>query len=531
MRTLTELGPHLGFAVTIIPEVTVGGRDVNSTRIRELLGEGHVAEAAALLGAALRGARQGDRGRPARPHARLPDRESRPRERGAPGAGRLRRRGSGSSRPAAAGRAAGGHQRRQAPYLQGRCGAARGGPPHRLDRRSLRAARRALASSSGCARSGASRTSTRCARRSRPTATRRAIGWRPDERARAVRARPSSGASSRRASSWPRGHGGGALVRAARRRLPRGVALDPRAPACCRCSALSVPAHLLEHLAARAALAPSHRARRRRSARPLFAAQAVGFMANNVFPLRIGEVVRAWYLARESGALRAAIFGTVIARARDRRDRRARPRRARARPRRREGRRPRDAHGALPARWRSRSRRWPSSGCSRLSRAVIELGARVWTRVLPETASERLASGLAPARRGAPRPARRRAARLGRVLLAPDLARDRRDPVRGHALALDIDLGSPRPHAPRLLRHPLWVGVAVAMPSAPGFFGPYHAACGSRSPPSGCRRRWRSRSARSRTRSSGSRPPLTGLAVVRRPLKTPLPDLAEVAPE
>ena len=50
MRTLTELGPHLGFAVTIVPEVTVGGRDVNSTRIRELLGAGQVSEAAELLG-------------------------------------------------------------------------------------------------------------------------------------------------------------------------------------------------------------------------------------------------------------------------------------------------------------------------------------------------------------------------------------------------------------------------------------------------------------------------------------------------
>jgi riboflavin kinase/FMN adenylyltransferase len=50
MRTLTDLGPHLGFAVTIVPEVTVGGRDVNSTRIRELLALGHVDEAALLLG-------------------------------------------------------------------------------------------------------------------------------------------------------------------------------------------------------------------------------------------------------------------------------------------------------------------------------------------------------------------------------------------------------------------------------------------------------------------------------------------------
>jgi len=50
MNLLTELGPHLGFSVTIVPEVTVEGRDVNSTRIRALLAEGAVEEAAALLG-------------------------------------------------------------------------------------------------------------------------------------------------------------------------------------------------------------------------------------------------------------------------------------------------------------------------------------------------------------------------------------------------------------------------------------------------------------------------------------------------
>jgi hypothetical protein len=44
----------------------------------------------------------------------------------------------------------------------------------------------------------------------------------------------------------------------------------------------------------------------------LFRATAVGFMANNVFPLRMGEVIRSWYLAREAGGSRAAIFGTVI---------------------------------------------------------------------------------------------------------------------------------------------------------------------------------------------------------------------------
>jgi len=50
MRMLTERGPHLGFSVTVVPEVQVEGRDVNSTRIRQLLGEGEVEEAALLLG-------------------------------------------------------------------------------------------------------------------------------------------------------------------------------------------------------------------------------------------------------------------------------------------------------------------------------------------------------------------------------------------------------------------------------------------------------------------------------------------------
>jgi uncharacterized membrane protein YbhN (UPF0104 family) len=46
--------------------------------------------------------------------------------------------------------------------------------------------------------------------------------------------------------------------------------------------------------------------------RPLFRATALGFMANNIFPLRVGEVIRPWYLGREVGAPSAALFGTVI---------------------------------------------------------------------------------------------------------------------------------------------------------------------------------------------------------------------------
>jgi riboflavin kinase/FMN adenylyltransferase len=50
MRLLTELGPRLGFAVTIIPEVTVDEGDVNSTRIRRLLSDGLPEIAARMLG-------------------------------------------------------------------------------------------------------------------------------------------------------------------------------------------------------------------------------------------------------------------------------------------------------------------------------------------------------------------------------------------------------------------------------------------------------------------------------------------------
>jgi uncharacterized protein (TIRG00374 family) len=46
--------------------------------------------------------------------------------------------------------------------------------------------------------------------------------------------------------------------------------------------------------------------------RPLFRATAIGFMTNNIFPLRVGEVIRPWYLGREVGAPSAALFGTVV---------------------------------------------------------------------------------------------------------------------------------------------------------------------------------------------------------------------------
>ncbi len=50
MRMLTELGPKLGFAVTIVPEVTIDEGNVNSTTIRKLLVEARIEEVSRMLG-------------------------------------------------------------------------------------------------------------------------------------------------------------------------------------------------------------------------------------------------------------------------------------------------------------------------------------------------------------------------------------------------------------------------------------------------------------------------------------------------
>lgn len=44
----------------------------------------------------------------------------------------------------------------------------------------------------------------------------------------------------------------------------------------------------------------------------LFRAQALGFMVNNLLPLRVGEFVRAWFLARQHGLSGTSILGTVV---------------------------------------------------------------------------------------------------------------------------------------------------------------------------------------------------------------------------
>lgn len=44
----------------------------------------------------------------------------------------------------------------------------------------------------------------------------------------------------------------------------------------------------------------------------LYRAQSIGFLVNNLVPLRMGEFVRAWFLARESQTRGAAVLGTIV---------------------------------------------------------------------------------------------------------------------------------------------------------------------------------------------------------------------------
>src|SRR5262245_30664998 len=51
---------------------------------------------------------------------------------------------------------------------------------------------------------------------------------------------------------------------------------------------------------------------RRLSLNGLFSATMIGFMANNVLPLRLGEFVRPWALARRESLSRSTLFATVV---------------------------------------------------------------------------------------------------------------------------------------------------------------------------------------------------------------------------
>jgi len=210
---------------------------------------------------------------------------------------------------------------------------------------------------------------------------------------------------------------------------------------------------------------------------PLFRALAVGFMANNLFPLRVGEVARAWYLARETGASGSALFGTVVLE--------------------------RVIDGVvfllLVGVILSVYGGGGDEGGLALSLelpilAVLSapLGVVVVVRLWPDRMAAWARTGLRPFSPGA---AERVADMVGRF--AEGLGAISRGGhlfwIAWHSVliwlvasvvpfwiglrALGIDLGSPATNLAASYVLLTAVGIAVALPSVPGFFGPYHFAC------------------------------------------------------
>jgi uncharacterized protein (TIRG00374 family) len=209
----------------------------------------------------------------------------------------------------------------------------------------------------------------------------------------------------------------------------------------------------------------------------VFRATSVGFMVNNVFPLRIGEVVRSWYLAREAGVSSAAIFGTVIierlidaavvlslaalvlgsrgAAATGLDPRAVLP--------------PLAALVAVPVVFIAALRMAPAQTVALWKRISSPLLPRRWRRRV-EQLLRQLRAGL-----GGPGGGRSiiwvtiHTVNLWLVLSIV--------PFFAALMALEIDLGGPIHTLTASYNLLIWVGAAVALPSAPGFFGPYHAAC------------------------------------------------------
>jgi uncharacterized protein (TIRG00374 family) len=294
--------------------------------------------------------------------------------------------------------------------------------------------------------------------------------------------------------------------------------------------ALSVPAHLLNlwlralrwrHLTDPVVSVPRA---------TLFRGQAIGFMANNVFPLRIGEVLRAWYVARETGAPGAALFGTVIVE------------------------RVVDAvvvvglagivlgvGGAKAAGLETRSVLFPLLAIAlaplgfvlllRFAPArVIAVGATLWDRLLPPPAAERLriglqhlAEGLRGLRGGAPLAWVAFYSLVLWLVIAVV-------PFTATIWALHLDLGSAGRTMLASYVILMWVGAAVAIPSAPGFFGPYHAACWVALAPFGVPKEMAIALGTLAHGVFWITTTLAGLLVLRS-RGAPLPDLDEVAPE
>ena len=206
----------------------------------------------------------------------------------------------------------------------------------------------------------------------------------------------------------------------------------------------------------------------------LFRAVAVGFMANNIFPLRIGELVRVGYLARETRVPAAAVLATVVLE--------------------------RVIDGLSVLAMALGAIAFAGGETEKFRSAIVwlapvalgPLAMLIWLRVAPRSA---LAFAgfflrLAPARASewVMRQLRSFADGLGALrggthltwillhsigiwLIASTL------PILAAIWAVGLDLGGPLRTLAASWMTLAALGVAVALPQAPGFFGLYHAAC------------------------------------------------------
>lgn len=206
----------------------------------------------------------------------------------------------------------------------------------------------------------------------------------------------------------------------------------------------------------------------------MFRATAVGTLANNVFPLRLGEVVRAYYLSRETQAGTAPIFGSIVLE---------------------RGIDGLVVIGLALAIFGARGSAEPGAlavGVPLLLAGVLPLGAVIWLRIAPEQVIRaiRLVFRVIAGGRGAApveQLVRRMAEGLGSLHGGRHLAW-----VAWHSFwiwtllgiapfliamaSLGIDLGAPERTLSAGFVTLTAVGIAVALPSAPGFLGPYHLA-------------------------------------------------------
>lgn len=197
-----------------------------------------------------------------------------------------------------------------------------------------------------------------------------------------------------------------------------------------------------------------------------YRASAVGALVNNVLPLRIGELARAWFLAREIDAPAPPLFGTIILE------------------------RVFDlvmlvsiaafvigsqvelrllgVLAVLPMAGVLALRRWPD--------ALLGLAHRILGAILPQRFAERLEAllrGLADGLTGM-RSARDLAWAVfysGLLWLVASMI-----PFWAAMHALGIDTGGPLESIHAALTVMVWVGAAAAIPAAPGLFGTYQAA-------------------------------------------------------